>query len=241
MTADPDVLGLHDEVDRGLVGTHPPPLPAPPGRGHGDLVGVVSLRDLLSVAQIRPAERGRAPTCPAGSRAWWWPRPRWATSAASRASTTTGSTRPSTWPPPARSRTSGTCSSTGRSPTAAGRPTSPAEVAGLRDLPPGLAGLLPALAAGRLTARRPPHRRLAPRVRARAGPQASTSTAASCGPRPSGSAAVVPTILAAVHRLRQGRDPVAAPAGPPLRRQLPVDAHRPGGSHRTTYGPSSST
>ncbi len=56
MTADPDVLGVDDEVDAawsGLTHHHYRHLPVV---DHGDLVGVVSIRDLLTVAQIRPAD-----------------------------------------------------------------------------------------------------------------------------------------------------------------------------------------
>jgi citrate synthase len=56
MTADPDVLGLDDEVGAawsGLTHHHYRHLPVV---DHGDLVGVVSIRDLLTVAQIRPAD-----------------------------------------------------------------------------------------------------------------------------------------------------------------------------------------
>ncbi len=56
MTADPDVLGLDDEAGAawsGLTHHHYRHLPVV---DHGDLVGVVSIRDLLAVAQIRPTE-----------------------------------------------------------------------------------------------------------------------------------------------------------------------------------------
>jgi citrate synthase len=56
MTADPDVLGVDEEVDAawsGLTHHHYRHLPVV---DHGDLVGVVSMRDLLTVAQIRPAD-----------------------------------------------------------------------------------------------------------------------------------------------------------------------------------------
>ncbi len=55
MTADPDVLGPEEEVGAawsGLTHHHYRHLPVVDG---DDLVGVVSLRDLLAVAQIRPA------------------------------------------------------------------------------------------------------------------------------------------------------------------------------------------
>ncbi len=56
MTADPDVLGLDDEVGAawsGLTHHHYRHLPVV---DDGSLVGVVSMRDLLAVAQIRPAD-----------------------------------------------------------------------------------------------------------------------------------------------------------------------------------------
>jgi citrate synthase len=55
MTADPDVLGVDDEVGQawsGLTHHHYRHLPVV---DDGQLVGVVSIRDLLTVAQIRPA------------------------------------------------------------------------------------------------------------------------------------------------------------------------------------------
>jgi citrate synthase len=60
MTADPDVVGLDDEVGAawsGLTHHHYRHLPVIDG---GALVGVVSIRDLLAVAQIRPADETRA-------------------------------------------------------------------------------------------------------------------------------------------------------------------------------------
>jgi citrate synthase len=60
MTADPDVVGVHDQVDAawsGLTHHHYRHLPVV---DHGDLVGVVSMRDLLTVAQIRPADEAVA-------------------------------------------------------------------------------------------------------------------------------------------------------------------------------------
>jgi citrate synthase len=56
MTADPDVLGLHEEVGAAWSGlTHHHYRHLPVVDEHG-LVGVVSIRDLLTVAQIRPAD-----------------------------------------------------------------------------------------------------------------------------------------------------------------------------------------
>ncbi len=65
MTADPDVLGVDDEVGTawsGLTHHHYRHLPVV---DHGDLVGVVSIRDLLAVAQIRPTEEN-GPDIPRG-------------------------------------------------------------------------------------------------------------------------------------------------------------------------------
>ena len=122
MTADPDVLGLDDEVGRGLVGADPPPLPPSPRRRRRPSGG----RGVASATSWPWPRSGRpsngAPTCPADWRGWWWPRPRSATSAARRASSTTASTRPPSWPPTGRSRMSGSCSSTASSPTGPHRP-----------------------------------------------------------------------------------------------------------------------
>ena len=60
MTADPDVVGRDDEVGAawsGLTHHHYRHLPV---IDEGDLVGVVSIRDLLAVAQIRPADESGA-------------------------------------------------------------------------------------------------------------------------------------------------------------------------------------
>jgi citrate synthase len=56
MTPDPDVLGVDDEVGTawsGLTHHHYRHLPVV---DRGDLVGIVSIRDLLTVAQIRPSD-----------------------------------------------------------------------------------------------------------------------------------------------------------------------------------------
>jgi CBS domain-containing protein len=55
MTADPDVLGLDEEVGAAWAGLTHHNYRHLPVVDQGDLVGVVSIRDLLSVAQIRPA------------------------------------------------------------------------------------------------------------------------------------------------------------------------------------------
>ena len=93
---------------------------------------------------VRPTRPARM--CRPASRAWWWPRPPSGTCGASRASSTTGSTRPPSWPPGGRSRTSGSSSSTGRSPTARSRRASAPRWRPAARLPPGVTALLPALA-----------------------------------------------------------------------------------------------
>ena len=149
----------------------------------------------------------RAATSRPGSRAWWWPRRRSATSAARRASSTTGSTRRSSWPRSAPSRTSGICCSTASSPTRPPRPPSATRCGGAA---PSRRACTPccrpsASAAHRSTCCAPPSR----------------SSAAELGWRPThdigadelydqalGLCAVVPTILAAAYRLRQGQEPL---------------------------------
>ena len=63
--------------------------------------------------------------CPGGWRASSWPRPRWAMSGDRRASSTTGSTPPPSWPPTGRWRTCGSCCSTGPCPTGPNPSASP--------------------------------------------------------------------------------------------------------------------
>jgi citrate synthase len=62
MTADPDVLGPDDEVTAAWSGLTHHRYRHLPVVDEGRLVGVVSLRDLLTVAQIRPADELRAET-----------------------------------------------------------------------------------------------------------------------------------------------------------------------------------
>ena len=206
MTADPDVLGPHDEVAAawsGLTHHHYRHLPVVDG---GDLVGVVSLRDLLSVAQIRPADEAGAD------------RPR-GLEGVVVAETSVGDVRgqqgffhyrqysavdlaadrslEDVW----HLLFDGTLPDRRRSAEFA------AEVAGLRDLPAGLAGLLPSLAA-----------RGAPLDVLRSAVSilgselgwAPTLDTDHRGLRAQALrlAAVVPTILTAAHRLQQGTDPV---------------------------------
>jgi len=207
MTADPDVLGLHDEVTAawsGLTHHHYRHLPVVDG---GDLVGVVSLRDLLSVAQIRPAEEESAD------------RPR-GLEGVVVAETSVGDVRGQQGFFHYRQYSAVDLAAArsledvwhllfdGSLPDRRRSAEFAAEVADLRDLPPVLAGLLPSLAA-----------RGAPLDVLRS---AVSILGSELGWAPTLDtdrgelraealrlAAVVPTILTAVHRLQQGRDPVA--------------------------------
>ena len=144
---------------------------------------------------------------PAGSRAWWWPRRRSGTCAGRRASSTTGSTRPSTWPRPRSLEDVWHLLFRGELPDAAASAAFAEEVRRRRPLPPGLSTLLPALS-----------RRGTPLDVLRT---AVSLLGAELGWRPThdidadelddqalGLCAVVPTILAAAYRLRQGHEPV---------------------------------
>ena len=206
MTADPDVLGVDDEVGTawsGLTHHHYRHLPVV---DHGDLVGVVSIRDLLAVAQIRPTEEN-GPDIPRGLEGVVAAETSIGDVRGAKASTTTGSTRPRTWPHPARSRTSGNCSSTASSPT--GLPVA------------RFAGRWPACGSSprvSLASCRPSPRwarrstSCAPRCRcsgpSSAGGRPTTSTTTSCASQALRLCAVVPTILTAAHRLAGGEDPI---------------------------------
>jgi citrate synthase len=217
MTADPDVLGLDDEVGAawsGLTHHHYRHLPVV---DHGDLVGVVSIRDLLTVAQIRPTEeagadipRGLEGVVVAetsvgdvrGSQGFFHYRQYAATDLAAKRSLE------DVWK----------LLFDGELPDRSGAARFSAEVAARRELPEGVAALLPALA--------------------KMGPPldvlrtAVSVLGAELGWRPShdighdelrsqalGLCAAVPTILAAAHRLRMGEDPV------PPRRDLSYAAN----------------
>ena len=217
MTADPDVLGLHDEVTAawsGLTHHHYRHLPVV---DDGDLVGVVSLRDLLSVAQIRPAEeagadvpRGLEGVVVAetavgdvrGQQGFFHYRQYSAVDLAADRSLE------DVW----QLLFDGTLPDRRRSAEFA------AEVAGLRDLPPGLAGLLPSLAAGGTPL---DVLRSAVSILGSELGWAPTLDTDHRGLRAQALrlAAVVPTILTAVHRLQQGADPV------PPRPDLPSAAN----------------
>ncbi len=187
MTAGPDVLGPEEEAEAAWTSLarhgyrHFPVV-----EGH-DLVGVVSLRDLLGVARCARWP-SRPPTSPPDWRGWWRPRPPWATCGGGRASSTTGSTRPSTWRRGAPSRTSGTSWCTASFPIGARRPVRGGG-GGPGALPPGLASVLPPLAERAMAARGPAHGGVAARRRAR---------------------------MAADARHRHGG--AARPGGPPVRR-----------------------
>ncbi|HEX3981932.1 MAG TPA: citrate synthase [Acidimicrobiales bacterium] len=206
MTADPDVLGRHDRVDEawsGLTHHHYRHLPV---LDHGDLVGVVSLRDLLPVAQIRPdhpsgadAPRGLEGLVVAetsvgdvrGQEGFFHYRQYSAVDLASDRSLEDVWKLVFDGALPDR-----------RSSAEFGR-----EVAGLRDLPPGLAGLLPSLArAGSpLDALRSAVSVLGAEL---AWPATLDIDHAQLRAQALRLGAVVPTILTTVHRLRNGQDPV---------------------------------
>jgi citrate synthase len=207
MTADPDMLGQDDEVGAawsGLTHHHYRHLPVV---DHGDLVGVVSIRDLLTVAQIRPSEeigadipRGLEGVVAAetsvgdvrGQQGFYHYRQYAATDLAAKRSLE------DVWQ----------LLFDGELPDPAGGARFAAEAAGQRALPDGVASLLPALATmgppldvlrtavsvlGAELDWRPSHDIGHDELRAQA--------LRLC--------AVVPTILAAAHRLRIGEDPVA--------------------------------
>ena len=208
MTARPDVLGPDERADAAwasLTSHHYRHLPVVEG---GRCVGVVSLRDLMAVARIRPGqrdERGRA----GGARGRRGRRDDDRRRArARRASSTTGSTRRSSWPRSARSRTSGISCSAASCPT-----PRPAAAFGAEVRRPACPPARPAhRAAGHLPAAARRSTCCAPRSRSwrpsSAGGPPTTSGPTSSTTRRSGLCAVVPTILAAAHRLRQGQEPV---------------------------------
>ena len=240
MTPDPDVLALDEEVGAawsGLSHHHYRHLPVVDG---GSLVGVVSIRDLLSVAQIRPTDeaehrrtrrargsgggrdlhRGRAgprgvlPLPPVlGHRAGRPPIVRGRLVAAVR--------RHTPRPDPARRGSGPRRRPGGRCPRGwrACCPPWP---------PPG-----------------PPSTPCAPASRSSerswAGTPPSTSVAAELRSQALRLCAVVPTLLAAAHRLRRG-ERARTPEGRSVTcGQLPVDADRGGSPRPPTSAPWSST
>jgi citrate synthase len=200
MTAHPDVLSPDEKVDAAwasLTAHHYRHLPVVEGE---QLVGVVSLRDLMGMARIRPAAETSGDV-PAGLEGVVVAETTVGDVRGRKASSTTGSTPPSTWPSGGRSRTSGTSCSGASCPTP---PASAAFAAEVRAGAPaaGLRALLPALAAwGRRSSAA--QRGLGARGRAGLAPDAR-HRADELYDQALGLCAVVPTILAAAHRLREG-------------------------------------
>jgi citrate synthase len=206
MTADPDVVGARDQVDAawsGLTHHHYRHLPVV---DHGDLVGVVSLRDLLTVAQIRPAAEAEADV-PRGLEG------------VVVAETAVGDVRGQQGFYHYR-QYSATDLAASRSfedvwhllvdgdlPDRQRAAAFAAEVAGLRELPPGLEALLPALATSGspLDVLRTSVSLLGAELGWPPGMDIDRDQRRAQALR---LGAVVPTILTAVHRLRLGLDPV---------------------------------
>jgi citrate synthase len=206
MTADPDVLGLDDEVGEawsGLTHHHYRHLPVV---DDGQLVGVVSIRDLLTVAQIRPADEVSADV-PRGLEG------------VVVAETSVGDVRGTEGFFHYRQYSAVDLAAQrsledvwlllfdGELPGRPGSARFAGEVAGLREIPDGLAELLPALASMG-----------APLDALRTG---VSILGAELGWRPTHDidhhelraqalrlCAVVPTLLTAIFRLQQGKDPV---------------------------------
>ena len=230
MTADPDVLAPGDEVGTawsGLTHHHYRHLPVVE---NGDLVGVVSLRDLLTVAQIRPADesvvdvpRGLEGVVVAettmgdvrGTEGFFHYRQYSAVDLADRRSFEDVWKLLYDGALPDRTEHDRLRRRGGRTPPAARRSG--------RVAPRGCR-------AGQPT-RRPAHRGLAARLRAglAADPRHRPRGAASPGPPARGGGPHHP------HRrppAQERRTTGAAPVRPLLRRQLPVDAVGPGGHAR---------
>ena len=206
MTADPDVLGLHDEVGvawSGLTHHHYRHLPVV---DHGDLVGVVSMRDLLTVAQIRPVDEVSA-DAPRGLEG------------VVVAQTAVGDVRGEEGFFHYRQYSAVDLAATrsledvwqllfdGALPDRAGAARFAAEVAALRTVPDGLAGLLPALASvgapleGLRSAVSILGAELGWRPSLDIGPEELRHQALQL-------CSVVPTILAGLFRLAAGEDPI---------------------------------
>ncbi len=185
MTPDPDVLALDEEVGAAWAGLSHHHYRHLPVVDHGSLVGVVSIRDLLAVAQIRPADeagvdvpRGLEGVVVAetsvgdvrGQEGFFHYRQYSATELAARRSLE------DVWQ----------LLFDGALPDRAAAARFADEVASLRALPPGVAALLPAMAVAGVTARRPAHRESRCSGPNWAGGPVTTSATRSCGPRPSG-------------------------------------------------------
>jgi citrate synthase len=206
MTPDPDVLGLDEEVGAAWAGLSHHHYRHLPVVDEGALVGVVSIRDLLTVAQLRPAEesgldvpRGLEGVVVAetsigdvrGTEGFFHYRQCSATELAARRSLE------DVW----------TLLFDGALPDRAGSERFAAEVAGLRELPPGLARLLPSIAplGGPLDALRTAVSLLGAEL---GWPATHDIGAGELRHQALRLCAVVPTVLASVHRLRRGQEPV---------------------------------
>ena len=171
MTANPDVLGPDEEVDAGLDQPGAPPVPAP-ARRRRRTTSSAWCRCATSWAWpacVRPTSTG--PRSPPGSKGvvaaetalgdvrgeegFFHYRQYSAVDLAARSG---------------RSRTSGTCCSRASFPTPSRRAGFAAEVAALRALPPGLAAMLPEVAANGLALRGAAHRGVVARCRAGVAP-----------------------------------------------------------------------
>ncbi|HLN18378.1 MAG TPA: citrate synthase [Acidimicrobiales bacterium] len=217
MTEHPDVLGPDEEAGAAwssLTHHHYRHLPVVEG---DDLVGVVSLRDLLGLARLRPADESGVDV-PRGLEG------------VVVAETTVGDVRGLEGFFHYRQYSAVDLAESrsfedvwhllyyGELPDAARRAEFGAEVAALRELPPGLASLLPALAGtgSPLDVLRTSVSLLGAELGWPATHDVDGGTLRDEALR---LGAVVPTILAAAHRLREGREPV------PPRRDLPYAAN----------------
>ena len=145
------------------------------------------------------------------SRASSWPRPPWGTSGAPRATTTTGATRPSSWPATRPFEDIWYLLLEGRLPDAAESRRFTERVARARTVPAALLERVAAATADAAT--------VLDGLRTAAlhrWPRPSPSSPCSTSPRPPAAAdavdlaAVVPVLVATVHRARTGRPPVAS-------------------------------
>ena len=235
MTSHPDVLGPDEEAAAAWASLTHHHFRHLPVVEDGTLIGVVSLRDLLSVAQIRPASEAGVDV-PRGLEG------------VVVAETSVGDVRGEEgfyhYGPYSAVELAATRSLEdvwqllldGELPGADRAAAFADRVAGLRALPPGLAAVLPSLATDGST----------PLDVLRTG---VSVLGAELGWRPTHDiggeelrgqalhlAAAVPTLLTACHRLRHGREPVAPRPRPRLRRQLPLDAPWRGGAPRARPG-----
>jgi citrate synthase len=207
MTSEPDVLGPEDRIDAAWAGLSSHHYRHLPVVDHGNLVGMVSIRDLLAVAQIRPSGEPGSEVPPGlegvvvaetsvgdvqGQKGFFHYREYSAVELAGRRSLE------DVWH----------LLFEGRLPDARASARFAAEVAGLRTLPPGLASRLSAVAlhGPPLDALRTAVSLLGSELGFRPTLDIDRNELRSQALR---LCAVVPTLLAAIHRLRTGREPVA--------------------------------